>query len=75
MEDKKTYWGWSNEATMFAWGAVNPLGVLISKKKPSLTFKSKKKDEEELRKFFSDKEYDNMRDDINYDELLNYIYR
>lgn len=74
ISSSKDYWGWSNGATAWAWGAVNPLGVLVSRDKPNLTLKDREKDKKILIKFLKGIKFIHV-EDVNIDEILDYIYR
>jgi hypothetical protein len=73
--DSSRYLGWSNEATMFAWGAVNPLGVLISREKPTLCYNNRGKDKIELESFFQRINFGKNLDQIRVEEILDYLYK
>ena len=73
MEEKKTYWGWSNEKTMWAWGHINPLGSLICKDKPQVSFENKDTDTELIKTFLKEKGFD-LRE-VNVSELIQELYK
>jgi hypothetical protein len=68
--------GWSNEPTMWDWGAVNPMGVLISKEKPNLCYINRDKDRASIVDFLQKIEWfgDDL-EQVNVEEILNHLYR
>jgi len=68
------YGGWSNEPTMWAWGAINPIGTLVSKEKPSLTLKNRETDRILIINFLKKIKWINL-EEVNIEEILDYIYR
>jgi hypothetical protein len=73
MKSKKEFLGWGNEETMWAWGYINPLGGLISKDKPDISYKDKNKDKKNIEKFLKEKGFDIKKVDIN--ALVDYLYK
>ena len=67
------YGGWSNEPTMWAWGAINPIGSLVSKEKPALTYKDKEKDKAIILEFLKRFKWIKI-EEVNMEELLDYVY-